>query len=362
MFRFGEHIHYNLEVTIKMLKKILKSKIVTLCHTYNDYKRFSKYAATGFKSKSRENVRSKLMYYTHQIEKGLSRSNFRPNFGDAPILNLSKVMEEWLKLETDKQDIFFLNALAVMKNYFLKHEILEIETDKKRFFSEQLLELIMQESDFKLSSTIKVKKVDKDQNHQHNFHELAMKRYSVREYSTLPVDANLLIEAIKIAQKSPSVCNRQSARIHIVENLKKIEEILEVQSGFKGYLPPNKLVIITSDIRTFLKGSERTQSYIDGGLFAMSLMYALEFLSLASVPLSTMLSPKNEKKFREIAQIPEHENLIMVIAIGHFLEEVEVPTSLRNQVETITTYKNKSSRRVIHEEENETIPKEKYLL
>jgi len=322
-----------------MLKQKLKDKIRPLQHYYNDYQRFKKYAAANFKSTNKENARSKLMYYTHQVEKGLSRRHFRPNFGEVPITNLSHSIKAWLDMQGDQHDEFFLSALAVMKHYFLKHENLAVETDKKRLFSEDVLALIMKENDDKLRATVQIKASDKVQNHSCNFHDLATRRYSVREYDATPVDSSLLVEAVKIAQKSPSVCNRQSARIHIVEDLEKIEKILTIQKGFKGYATPNKLAIITSDIRTFLKQSERTQSYVDGGLFAMSFMYALEFLSLAAVPLSTMLSPEAEKKFRQVAQIPEHENLIMAIAIGHFLEAVEVPASARNQAETIITYK-----------------------
>jgi len=322
-----------------MLKKILKPKIVALYHNYNDYKRFKKYAASDFKSDDKAHTRSKLMYYTHQIEKGLSRSDFRPDFGEIPISNLSNSMEAWVKVKGDSNDEFFLNALIVMRNYFLKHKELGVSTTREALFSKELLALITEANVSESSSTIKIKEEDKVQNKFFNFSELAMKRYSVREYSDAPVDNNLIEEAIRIAQKSPSVCNRQSARVHIIESCEMIEKILMIQGGFKGYQPPNKLAIITSDIRTFLKSNERTQSYIDGGLFAMSLMYALEFLSLASVALSTMLSPKNEKRLREIARIGEYENLIMIVAIGHFLKEVEVPASPRNRVETVITYK-----------------------
>ena len=40
-------------------------------------------------------------------------------------------------------------------------------------------------------------------------------RYSVRQFAEEPVPLALIETAVRLAQKTPSVCNRQSGRVHL---------------------------------------------------------------------------------------------------------------------------------------------------
>ncbi|MGH2182869.1 nitroreductase family protein, partial [Enterococcus faecalis] len=121
-----------------------------------------------------------------------------------------------------------------------------------------------------------------------DFKYLALNRYSIRDYDSSDVDLGMLNEAIEIALKSPSVCNRQSARVYVINDKKEIKELLNIQGGFNGYELPPCLILVTCDIQDFIDISERNQPYIDGGIFAMSLIYALEYQGFATCTLNTM--------------------------------------------------------------------------
>ena len=60
------------------------------------------------------------------------------------------------------------------------------------------------------------------------------------------------------------------------------QQVIAVQgnAGFGDRVP--LVLVITSDLQTFFAPEERNQAWIDGGMFAMSLVHALHSLGLAS--------------------------------------------------------------------------------
>src|SRR5690606_2173799 len=64
-----------------------------------------------------------------------------------------------------------------------------------------------------------------------NFAELSFYRSSVRDFSHEPVDIQLINEAIQIATKTPSVCNRQPWSVYVIKKRDLKERILRIQSG-----------------------------------------------------------------------------------------------------------------------------------
>src|SRR5690606_13272847 len=97
-------------------------------------------------------------------------------------------------------------------------------------------------------------------------------RRSVRAFDTdRDVDMEIIDEALRIFQQTPSVCNRQAARLHIYRDRRKIIELLGIQAGsaaFRDRVP--YLAAVTSDQRLFTGAGERNQSLIDGALAAMT--------------------------------------------------------------------------------------------
>lgn len=136
--------------------------------------------------------------------------------------------------------------------------------------------------------------------------------------------------------KTPSVCNRQSSRIRLITNPKLIKNTLDVQGGYRGYKYPQVLLLLTTDTSSFVDIKERNQVYVDGGLFAMSLLTSLEYVGLAACALNAMFNLEAELNVRQILNIPENENLIMFITVGNFLEETPYPKSFRYTGKEIT--------------------------
>lgn len=81
---------------------------------------------------------------------------------------------------------------------------------------------------------------------------------------------------------------------------------------------PPVLLLVTSDIRAFMNNGERNEPFVDGGLFSMSLLYALEAYGLAACPLNAMFNLSQDRQTRELLDIPDYEFPVMYIAVGNF--------------------------------------------
>lgn len=99
---------------------------------------------------------------------------------------------------------------------------------------------------------------------------------------------------------------------------------------------PPVLLLVTSDIRAFMNYGERNEPFVDGGLFSMSLLYALEAYGLAACPLNAMFNLAQDRQTRELLNMPDYEFPVMYIAVGNFPESVPV-CRFRRTPESIVT-------------------------
>ncbi|EOJ96029.1 hypothetical protein WOQ_02711 [Enterococcus faecalis EnGen0340] len=328
----------------KKLPKSVVEKLRIVKEYFNSYrlfcldrKRFLTYYSKKNSNKE-ENIKAQLIFWGHSIEKGLSRQNIRLGFGKNVVTKLLEYMEKYDKLGFDKQNYCYLNSMSIMRKYIEIHEKNHFDLDYIPRRYDVILNKIKESNtevggvvEFNLENRLDRKKVD--------FKYLALNRYSIRDYDSSDVDLGLINEAIEIALKSPSVCNRQSARLYIINDKKEIKEMLQLQGGFNGYELPPCLILVTSDIQDFIDISERNQPYIDGGIFAMSLIYALEYQGFATCTLNTMFDSKKIKKTRNLLGVPESENLIVYISVGNFKNKYSVPKSFRYPMSEITRYR-----------------------
>ncbi|QGM92322.1 hypothetical protein GIR35_14255 [Enterococcus faecalis] len=328
----------------KKLPKAVVEKLRIVKGYFNSYRLFEldrKRFLTYFSKKNsnkEENIKAQLIFYGHSIEKGLSRQNIRLGFGKSVVIKLLEYMEKYDKLGFDKQNYCYLNSISIMRKYIELHEQNYFDLDYIPIRYNGMLNKIKESNtevggivEFDLKSRLNRKEVD--------FKYLALNRYSIRDYDSSDVDLGMLNEAIEIALKSPSVCNRQSARVYVINDKKEIKELLNIQGGFNGYELPPCLILVTSDIQDFIDICERNQPYIDGGIFAMSLIYALEYQGFATCTLNTMFDRKKMKKTRNLLGISESENLIVYISVGNFKNKYSVPKSFRYPMSEITKYR-----------------------
>jgi nitroreductase len=160
-------------------------------------------------------------------------------------------------------------------------------------------------------------------------------RRSVRHFAPEPVDESLLHHAIDLAANAPSVCNRQATRVHHISDPELAQRVLALQNGNRGFGHVPTVLIVTTDLRLFAGASERNQRWIDGGLFAMTLVWALHAQGLATCMLNWSMNNSSTDRLRAVAGLEPWEDVITYIAVGNYPNEYRVARSPRRSRDEI---------------------------
>ena len=316
-----------------------KERYVTLPReAYRQRKRYRKYYSRP-SGTAAEQIQARLIFHTHQIEKGLSHTQFRYGFGKNTLKEEAQYLKAYMRAVPNYRNTMpYQSAIAALHEYYERHEPEHkeaVEYAQSLFPAEVWKEVV--EGAYSNGGSLVITANSKQNNRSATFSQIVDSRHSIREYANQPVTLDELMPALQMAVRTPSVCNRQPVRVHVVTDPVQIKQALKVQGGFNGYPMPPMLLLITADCRDFLNSMERNEGFTDAGLFAMSLMYALEAEGLAACPLNTMFNRAMEETTRSILSIPDYENLALYISVGHFPESVKTCVSERHEVTDIIT-------------------------
>ncbi len=331
----------------KLKSIVLESPISWVCgvqaslklshETIHQMRRFRRnYAKRG--SMRKAHLETQIIFFTHQIEKGLSHRDFRFGFGKGVLAQFAPLLAALRKVDAQyANNEIFQSAICALHEYRARHERESYDLAYMRcLFSDDLWNEIGKAQGH-AGGVLTIKAADKTHNAELTYSQLAQTRHSVREFSDEPVSAEDIERAVATAMRTPSVCNCQPTRVHIITNAGLIAILMPLQGGFRGYKMPPALILLTADNQALMNQDERNEGYTDGGLFGMSLLLALEEQQLATCPLNTMLPMKRDEATRKLLNLPDSEFLVMYIAVGHFLPEVDTCMSKRFDAESIVT-------------------------
>lgn len=305
----------------------------------HEYWMFSKHVARCNMSKNSNKLLTDILMTTHAIEKGFSLDNKRKGFGVKKIVGLTRNVEKYIRKYgyTDKLD----TPVALVNSYLVFQENDGFKDKALDKVSASLKEIIRQNSISmgilnNAGALVKTKEQMLEDTHV-DFAKLANNRYSFRHFSNEEVSVDMLRKALDIAKKTPSACNRQAYRVHVFSGKDK-DAILKLQGGANSfYTEANKAVLITADMNRYYT-KEMHLPYVDGSLFAMTFIYALTSLGIASIPLTMGQKLEVIKKMSAEMDIPANEVPVLLIAIGQYPDKAEVSLSHRNEVDTFTTF------------------------
>lgn len=302
-------------------------------YTY-DCKRFVSSSSASGSVNTRTQLLALITMDYHRIEKGLALRAPRVGFGNKVIqrllFNLSKYQEQY---DFDESVQIALNALFAYYYFNLENGF------KDEGLHETLLELSGRTCSLeKYTDQGGVIDITKQAilaaaplNPKLFFHS----RYSIRQFSTSEVDMDLIEQAVEMAQKTPSVCNRQSSKVYVFSKEDK-QKALSFQNGNRGFGDQaNKVLIVVSNLQCFTKIGERNQGWIDGGMYAMSLVYALHALGLGTCCLNWSVEYSVDQALKAATGIKNYEAVIMMIAVGHLPDELTVAQSPRKKVDEV---------------------------
>lgn len=305
-----------------------------------DYVRMSRHSSAVCNGDNREKLRALIIMRYHGIEKGLSLPSPRPGFGREKVAELIHMLNDYVA----QHGLDYVAHTAV--NALIAYEQFSGEDSLKDLCSEEELENLRSittqaqgvSANFQ-AGALEVESRQLTDESRLSFEAFCRTRYSVRQFSDKEVAPELIQNAVRTAQKTPSVCNRQSSRVWIVSESDKIEQILQIGGGARGFDDHVKcLLIVTSDLSCFQSPGERNQCWIDGGMFAMSLLYALHAEGLGSCCMNWSKSRHDDLRLRRVMGISDPESIILIIGVGHLPERFAVARSARKPLSEVTRY------------------------
>ena len=309
----------------------------------NDWLRFFKYSSVkasiffGRSNKmlrNKEQLRSLIVADYHKIEKGLALKNRRPGFGIVVVQRLLDNIEEYCQSFAYDQPVEIAFSCLVEYQTFNNINHSSNESINKRI--DHLKNKLSTNEDKGNGGTVILTKANILENGKKDLEHFFNSRYSIRDFSNEKIDQKDFKQAISMAQKTPSVCNRQSIRAYLYKEKREVLKVLSCQNGSASFADKvTSVFIITSNLETFFTPDERNQCWIDGGLFSMSLVYSLHSLGIGSCCLNWCSSKKDDQKLYAITGIPKSEVEIMLIACGKYPEELRVAKSTRRSIDEV---------------------------
>ncbi|NMC40998.1 MAG: nitroreductase family protein [Bacteroidales bacterium] len=283
---------------------------------------------------SEQKIEGKLIFYYHSIEKGLINDPIRYKFGTQKIRQLVNYLNLWTRRGYNTSNSQFVSACSVLCSYFELHDANTI--DISDIISEEEYRKIKLFADGKSGGVIESDPSRFFSNTSAGFKEFSGSRHSVRHFNGEEIPVNLIIDVINIARNAPSVCNRQSARVILVNNKKLLQEVLRIQGGLNASADTvSQLFVVTSVRGLFVSEGERNQMYTDGGIFLLNLLYSLHYHNIAACPLHAAFDSGKEIRIKRMLQISPEEKIIAFVAFGFPSDNFKVPFSRRKEISEI---------------------------
>lgn len=284
-------------------------------------------------------IEAEIVRNVHSIEKGLSIRKPRAGFGIKKINGMFSLIEKYERLTDEKTILFF--AVDAVSEYlefqrsvgFQSEDILHIENKNK-----QLKEKIGCHNEL-CGGTMIFKRSDVDFTYS-AVESLFNTRHSIRAFSGEDVPEDLLKQAVSLAQRVPSACNRQAVRVYSIP-AKDYIDAMGNMDGIGGFAEDvDRFLIITGKKSAYRRG-ETNQFIVSASMFAAYLTLTLHALGIGACTVQHSLYPSQAIcEFRKKYGIEEDEQTVVTLGIGMMKDEVKVPISKRYPIEKI--YRNLS--------------------
>ncbi|ATA24703.1 hypothetical protein BIY26_23250 [Brenneria goodwinii] len=308
---------------------VFRSKLKIAVDFYQDYKDYVNYSFYSNKNRVNdvEYLEGIITRLYHGVEKGLSVSNFKKEFGLKNIDWLQNILLD--AKHRGFHSVHVDSAITTLKKYYSAHDDSGSDAfnKSKEFFFRSI------NIDSNIDGGVKYLNT-RDDLSSLGYKDFFSSRQSVREFKNEPIDEETIINAIDIAKYCPSACNRQAIKVFYSLDSKKNAEILSHQNGsraFRDNVPG--LLIICSDIRYQEGAEERHLGFVEGGIWILSLINALHCMNLGACVLNWCVRARKNKDFIHLFKIPPYYEICAMIAVGKPIPAQKTPCSVRRKSE-----------------------------
>ena len=283
-----------------------------------------------------------LLRNVHSIEKGLSLEHIRKEFGYAKIMEAIALVHALLpcnEIVYNEAIDMFVSALKTYLEYhesigYASEKITEIRTAYEKIKNERQ----SPDNEFNTGGTLRIQHIIFSPDEKSVMTNLFECRHSVRAFSGLSVPDDRIKDAIRLAHRCPSACNRQGYRTHIIskDKFNVFNNWFEGVGGFKQDI--DKFILVTGK-QSVYRSSEELQYIVSASVFAAYLTLTLQIYDIGCCFIQRPVTYSKEWTIiSEKLSIPGDEQIICALGIGMLKSEYNVPVSHRIDIDTIVRF------------------------
>ncbi|ANY20734.1 Nitroreductase family protein [Tsuneonella dongtanensis] len=314
-----------------MLKRIARHLKGIFALSYNavrDTYRFYKWSSAVREPHLRSQLRARLTFVYHKLEKGLSMPDRRAGFGRDVATSLVTKLRAYE--DAYGHDDVTLVVRDVLREYRFEMARDGIAVDEvERILGQDPVAL----DPDRRAGSVQLTRDDLFPIPREDAVRFLQARRSVRHFTGELVPREQIERVVRIAQRCPSVCNRQSGKVYACNDRETIDAALSYQNGNAGFGHLiGGLFIVVADVTRFNHVGERQQAFVDGGIFAMALLQALQAEGLGGCMLNWSMGYHDDNALRRRFALEDSVHVITMIGFGPTPDTFKVAASPRESV------------------------------
>ena len=271
------------------------------------------------------------MLLVHSLEKGMCFSNPRP-FGKDKVNDLTAILSKYS--DNSKNEFEYVLGISVLMAWTEFYKEHQWENEKTYQDVMAFLENHRINSEIKAGS--KIYRPRQYAEAESEYEKFFLSRHSVRNYKDKKLDLDDIRFALKCFVETPTACNRQMCRVIYISDPKITKLLNNVVIGIPGFDKKTvQFFVITYDLASFAYSGERQQGLFNAGLCTMNFVNGLHAKGIGSCCLQWSNKYKQDKEVRKKLGLSESERIGIVIGAGYYLEENNIPCSVRRKPEDI---------------------------
>lgn len=153
-------------------------------------------------------------------------------------------------------------------------------------------------------------------------------RYSERDFKVKPVEHEVIMRVLASGSEAPNSCNMQTMQYIVVDEPNVRADMTRIATKKFEWAPVN--IIVLNDTRITQK---RHSGIMSIGMSVQNMILKATDLGLATCPMAGF---SNDDSIREYFKIPDHLELVLVLAIGYSKDNDGPPSRERVPVDEIT--------------------------
>lgn len=266
-----------------------------------------------------------ILLSAHSIEKGMGLRNFESGHGGRAISDLIERLESYLN-QYDPDCFAFKEGIAVVREYIACQKrnahnsnfIHEIEYRYEDLIK-RIPPAVLDDSQQYMCGSHTLD-IDSLPNNYEYYESFVKSRHTVRMFQKGKIDSEKVMEAVRLANYSPSACNRQASRVYFTNDRDIVAQIDQLITGNRGFEHEICNYAIVTAKRALFAGEEQFQWYIGGGIYLANFVYALHSLKIGTCIMQWRAFYSTERALKKLCNINKNEAIIAIVGLGKYDE------------------------------------------